>query len=109
MRCPLCKKGVLRKGKTKETMFGEALGEFSALICSACGESYTDSQTTKKIEDAAKRKGIWGLGAKTSITKVGNSLAVRIPKRLATHLKMTEGKEAYLYPEKNKLVVETEG
>ena len=108
MKCPICNKGTLKKGKVKETMFGAYLGEFPAQICSACGESFTDSQTTKMIEDAARKKGIWGLGTKTSITKVGNSLAVRIPKRLATHLKISEGKEAYLYPEKNKLVIETE-
>jgi YgiT-type zinc finger domain-containing protein len=106
MPCPMCGKGTLRKGKVKEYMFGEYLGEYPALICSACKESFTDSATTKKIEAAAKRKGIWGLGAKTNITRVGNSLAVRIPKRLAEHLKLTNGKEVYLFPDKNKLIVE---
>ena len=107
MKCPICKKGMLKKGKTKEYMFGEYLGEFPATVCTACKESFVDSEAMKLIEEAAKKKGIWGIGAKTNITKVGNSLAVRIPKRLASHLKIAAGQEAYLYPEKNKLIVET--
>lgn len=106
MKCPICEKGILRKGKIKEYMFGVYLGEFPADICTNCGESFTDSQTTAKIEEAAKKKGIWGLSAKTRITKTGNSLAVRIPKKIADYLKLKNGEEAYIRPEKDKLVIE---
>jgi YgiT-type zinc finger domain-containing protein len=106
MKCPVCEKGILKKGKTKEYMFGNYLGEFPAEICTHCGESFTDSATTKKIEDIAKKQGIWGLGAVTKITKTGNSLAVRIPKKIADYLKLKSGKEAYIHPEDNKLIVE---
>jgi antitoxin component of MazEF toxin-antitoxin module len=58
------------------------------------------------IEDAAKKKGIWGLGATTRITKTGNSLAVRIPKKIADYLKLQNGKEAYVHPENDRLVIE---
>ena len=107
MKCPSCRKGQLKKGKIEEEMFGVLLGEFPAEICTSCGESFTDSQTTKKIELAAKKKGVWGLGKQTKITKTGNSLAVRIPKEIAEYLKLQEGKEAYIHPEKGKLVIET--
>jgi len=107
MKCPICEKGILKKGKIKETMFGVYLGEFPAEICSKCNESFTDSNTTKKIEEIAKKKGIWGLGAITKITKTGNSLAVRIPKKIAEYLKLKDGKEAYVHPEKDKLIVES--
>ena len=107
MKCPICEKGSLKTGKVKEEMFGVYLGEFPALICGKCGESFTDENTTKLIEEAAKSKGIWGLGRKTKITKSGNSLAVRIPKEIAEFLNLKEGTEAYIHPDKNKLILES--
>ena len=107
MICPVCDKGKLKDGKIKEQMFGIYLGEFPAQICNKCNESFTDSETTRKIEEAAKKAGIWGLGKRTKITKTGNSLAVRIPKELADYLHLTEGKEAYIHPENNKLIIES--
>lgn len=107
MKCPICKKGNLKNGKIIEIMFGIDLGEFPAEICSKCNESFTDEKTTRAIEEVAKKKGIWGLGKKTKITKTGNSLAIRIPKEIAKFLKLEEGKEAYVHPEENKLVVES--
>ena len=61
MKCPTCRKGVLKTGKIKECMFGVFLGEFPALRCGSCGETFTDEKTMVRIEAAAKRKGIWGL------------------------------------------------
>jgi hypothetical protein len=106
MKCGVCGKGKLRKGKVKEYAAGVYVGTFDALTCSSCGESFTDAETTRKIEEAAKKKGVWGLGASTKITKSGNSLAVRIPKKIADHLTMKNGKEVYLYPEKDRLIIE---
>lgn len=108
MKCPMCGKGTLKKGKIKETMFGVYLGEFPAEICSSCNESFTDEKTTREIEEAAKKKGIWGLGKKTKITRTGNSLAVRIPKEIANFLNLKEGKGAYIHPEKDKIIIEPE-
>jgi len=107
MKCIICNKGILKKGKIKEHMFGVYLGEFPAEICNKCNESFTDSKTTRKIEEIAKKKGIFGLEKKTKITKTGNSLAVRIPKEIADFFKLKEGKEAYIHPEGNKLVIES--
>ena len=106
MRCPICEEGTLKKGKIKEYMFGIFLGEFPAEICSECKESFTDAETTRKIEEVAKQKGIWGIGKKTKITKTGNSLAVRIPKKIADFLKLKEGNDAYIHPEGKNLVIE---
>jgi transposase-like protein len=106
MKCPVCDKGTLKKGKIKEHMFGFFLGEFSADICSKCKESFTDAETTRKIEESAKKKGIWNIHKKTKITRTGNSLAVRIPKKIVDFLKLKEGKDAYIHPEGNKLVIE---
>jgi YgiT-type zinc finger domain-containing protein len=105
-KCPICEKGILKKKKIKETMFGVYLGEFPAEVCSHCGESFTDIKTTKKIEAMAKKKGIWGLGTKTRIMKAGNSLAIRIPKKIAEYLKLRQGEEAFIHPKDHKLVIE---
>lgn len=69
-------------------------------------ESFTDEETTRLIQEAAKKKGIWGLGVKTKITRSGNSLAIRIPQKIVQFLKIKEGGETYIHPEKNKLIVE---
>ena len=61
MKCPICEEGNLKATKIKEFMFGVYLGEFPAEICNRCNESFTDSATTRKIEEAAKKEGIWGL------------------------------------------------
>ncbi|MDP7115905.1 MAG: AbrB/MazE/SpoVT family DNA-binding domain-containing protein [Candidatus Woesearchaeota archaeon] len=106
MKCPMCNKGILHKKTIKEYMFGTYLGQFPAEVCTKCNESFTDTETTRKIEEVAKKKGIWNLGKKTKITRTGNSLAVRIPKEIADHLNLKEGKEAYIHPEKNKLIIE---
>ncbi|MBU1204201.1 MAG: AbrB/MazE/SpoVT family DNA-binding domain-containing protein [Nanoarchaeota archaeon] len=106
MRCPICEKGILKKGKIKEYMHGVYLGEFPAEICSSCRESFMDSKTTKRVEEAAKVKGIWGLSAVTKITKTGNSLAVRIPKKIADYLKWKEGESAFIHPQDQSLVIE---
>src|SRR3989339_679986 len=109
MKCPVCAKGDIKTGKIKEEMFGVYLGEFPAEICSKCNESFTDEKTTIAIEESAKRIGVWGLGKKTKITKTGNSLAVRIPKEIVNFLKLKEGNEAYIHPEKDRIVIESGG
>ena len=105
--CPICEKGNLKKGKIRETMFGVYLGEFPAEICTKCNESFTNEKTTRAIEAAAKKKGVWGLGKKTKIARTGNSLAVRIPAEIANFLKLKEGAKAYIHPENGKIAIES--
>ena len=107
-KCPVCDKGVLRKVMEKHTMFGVDLGTYPGEKCNNCGELFTDSSIMKKIEITAKQKGIWGLGKKTKIAKAGNSLAIRIPKDIAKFLNLKIGKEAFIHPETNKLIIETD-
>ena len=104
-KCPICD-GKLKKTLINETMFGVYLGKFPGWECTKCGESYTESETTQKIEDAAKAKGIWGLGAKTKITKTGNSVAIRISKKMVDYLDLKIGNEAYVHPEGKRLIIE---
>ena len=107
VRCPICEKGILKKTKERKNFFGVDLGIYPVEKCTKCGETFTDGEVMRKIEAAAKKKGIWGLSKKTKITKTGNSLAVRIPKEIADYLNLKKGKEAYIHPENNKLVIES--
>ena len=106
MKCPICEKGNLIKVREKHVLFGVDLGNYPGEKCTACKEVFTDSLYMKKIEAVAKQKGIWGLEAKTKIAKTGNSLAVRIPQKIAKFLDLKAGVEAYIHPEANKLVIE---
>ena len=73
MKCSMCEKGELKKGKVKEYMFGKQLGEFPALVCFSCGESFTDCKTTKNILKAAvavqTRLGLGPSGCRVGRTK----------------------------------------
>lgn len=106
MKCPVCDKGMLKKKRIEETMFGVYLGKFTALVCGNCGESFTDEKTTKQIQSKAKEEGIWGMGKQTKIIKTGNSFAVRIPKKIADYLNLKQGVKAFIHPEGKKIVIE---
>jgi len=107
VRCPVCDKGTLRPGKVKESMFGVELGEYDGEICSKCGETFLDSDVTKKLEEKAKALGLWGISKKVKIVRSGNSLCIRIPAELARFLDLKEGKEIVIAPDgKEKLVVD---
>lgn len=106
-KCPVCDKGNLREGKIEEVMFGVSLGKFKAEICDKCNESFVSAKTMKLIEQRAKDRGIWGLAEKIRIVKSGNSLAVRIPAKIAHFLKLKEGEEIVMHPEgARKMVIE---
>lgn len=104
--CAICEKGYLKKIINKEEIYGVYLGNFPAKKCSHCGEIWTDGKTMEKIEKVAREKGVWGLGVKTKITKTGNSLAVRIPKRIADFLKLKKEEEVFIHPQDHKLIIE---
>ena len=107
-KCPMCEKGKLKRILNKEIIHGVYLGTYPAKKCTYCGETFTSRDTMEKIEKKAKEKRVWGLGRKTKITKTGNSLAIRIPKKLADYLKLKNGKEAFIHPEDHRLIIETE-
>jgi len=106
MKCPVCE-GNMRKGK-EPYFFGDIkLGEFEAEKCSKCGEIFFSEKASDKIDEKAKELGLWGLGKEGKLGYSGNSIIVRIPKRIAEFLEFKEGKTVYIHPEgKNKLVVE---
>jgi YgiT-type zinc finger domain-containing protein len=99
--------GKIVKKKVPFKIYGTSLGNFVAEVCSKCGEKVFDEETSHEIERLAKNKGLWGMAKKVKIVKIGNSLAVRIPKHIAEFLQLKQGKETIMHPEKKKLVIET--
>ena len=107
MKCPVCSGGMKKSGEPYA--FGDAvLGKFEAEKCVKCGEVFFSEDSSDQIDEKAKKLGLWGMGQEAKIGYSGNSLIVRIPKKIAEFLKLREGERVYLRPEgKNKLVVET--
>lgn len=106
MKCPMCY-SKLKKGKFKEEYLGHFLGEFDGFICTKCGEKVFSEESAKKAEQRVKELGLWGLSERTAIAKSGNSLSVRVKKKIADYLGLVAGKEVTIHPEgKNRLVVD---
>ena len=100
-------KGNLEKRKVEFKLYGRLVGKFNTEVCNHCNETFFDESTSDKIDKAAKEKGLWGLEAQTSITQAGNSLAVRIPKKIAEALHLKKGTPTRIHPEENKLIIES--
>jgi len=104
-KCALCK-GNLKKKTIDYKIYGKSIGKFQALVCDSCGEQWFDEKTAKKIEEAEKKAGIFGLSKETKISYSGNSLIIRIPKELAKFMNLKKETSIILYPEnKDKLCV----
>ena len=87
-------------------LYGIKIGNFPAKICKKCNETYFSEETSKKITEMTKQKGLWGLQAKTKVGKVGTTLDIRLPKKIINFLKLRQGEEVTIYPEnKNKLII----
>ncbi len=107
MNCPICSK---KMGKVKEPYsYGDVkLGEFEAEKCSKCSEVFFTEEASDRIDEKAKQARLWGIGQKAKIGYSGNSLIIRIPKKIADFLRLKKGEEIFVRPEgEHKLVVET--
>lgn len=104
--CWECNK-EMKKQKVEYKLHGISLGRFNALVCEKCGETYFSEETSRNITKIAKERGLWGLEAQTNITQTGNSLAIRIPKKIAEFMHLKKGTLAKMHPEENKLIIET--
>lgn len=97
--CYLCEKGSLQKKKVAFRLYGELVGMFPADVCSSCGEHFFNESTSKKIDESAKSKGLWGLEAETNVGQTGDSLMVRVNKQLASFLNLRKGARIKIRPE----------
>ena len=107
VKCPICGRTNLRSERRHAEQDGFDLGAYMAEVCPSCGEVFWKKNDVRKMEERAKRIGVWELEQKTKVATVGNSLAVRIPKRLANFLRLKQGVEVVIHPMgKDKLVIE---
>ncbi len=104
--CWECNK-EMKKKLVEYKLHGVSLGKFPALVCENCNETYFSEETSRKMTKIAKEKGLWGLEAETSVTQSGNSLAIRIPKKIAHFLNLRKGTVTRMHPEENKLIMES--
>ena len=98
MKCIVCS-GETAKKVVEHKEFGISLGNFKADVCKKCGETYFDEETAERIQQKSKELGLFGLARKAKVAKVGNSIAIRIPKEIAEFLKLEKGKEVSIVPE----------
>ncbi len=85
----------------------ERVGLFPAEICQKCGEQFFRREVSLAIEKIARDKGIWDLRSKTKVSKVGNSLAIRVNKKLVDYLGLKKGEEIVINPENKQKIVLT--
>ena len=105
-KCPLCN-GKLKKTLVDYQIYGKTLGKFPAMVCDSCQEQWFDEKTSRKIEEAGKKAGLFGLNRESKISYSGNSLIIRIPKDIAKFMDLKKESQISIYPEnKNKISVD---
>lgn len=98
-KCALCN-GKLKEKIVDYKVYGKSIGKFKAQVCDSCEEQWFDEKTSREIEQAEKKAGIFGLSKETKISYSGNSLIIRIPKELAKFMNLKKETAVILYPEK---------
>lgn len=106
MKCIFCN-GKLEGKIVEHKEMGVSLGRFPAKVCTKCNEVFFEPEIVDKIQAKSKELGLFGMKEKVKIAMIGNSTAVRIPKKIADFLKIKPGKVASIYPEDHKLIIET--
>lgn len=106
-KCYECRKIGLHRRKVRYALHGLELGLFPAEVCAHCGQQFFDEATSKDIELAARKAGVWGLCVQTRVGKSGNALDVRIAQPLAQFVGLVRGSDVTIHPDgKQKLVIE---
>ncbi|MEK6964567.1 MAG: hypothetical protein AABX70_09205 [Nanoarchaeota archaeon] len=105
MNCEECGGKTVKK-QVPYKHLGVDLGRFEAKVCTKCDETVFSMKEATRIEKEAKKKGIWGLYSRTKVGVSGNSLDIRIDKKIAEFLKLKKGTEVTVQPEgKDKLAI----
>lgn len=106
-KCYICGKGDLAKKKIPYILYGINIGKFDGEQCNKCQESFYSEDIFDDMTKKVKYLGLWGLETRTKLTKVGNSLDIRLNKKLVDFLKVGKGKEVILMPEnRHRIIVE---
>ncbi len=96
--CYECEKGRLVKKNVEYEQYGLVIGKYPAEVCEKCGETFFSSEAVEKIELELKKRGLWGLGIKAQIGTSGNSLDLKLAKRLADFFHLQKGQSVFIEP-----------
>ncbi len=105
MKCLKCKEEMKEK-LVEHKEFGVSLGRFPAMVCPKCNEKFYDSKAVDKIQAASKKAGLFGRVSRVKAAKIGNSIAIRVPKEIAEFVHLKPGAEVILHPEEGRIVAE---
>ncbi len=87
--------------------FGIDFGMQKCERCAQCGTEFLDETTVEKIEQEVKKKNIFGLERKVTVTKSGNSLVMRWPPEITKFINLHYKDTLRVFPiSKKKIEVE---
>ena len=90
--------GIMVRKKVDFSMYGVSLGKFEAEVFKKCGEELFSEEVSDQIDEVAKKKGLWGLEAQTKVGKAGDSLIIRVNKKIADFYDLKQGEEVTIAP-----------
>ncbi len=96
--CYECEKGRLIKKNVEYEQYGQMIGKYPAEVCSKCGEIFFSGGAVEKIEQELKKRGLWGLGIKALVGTSGNSLDLKLAKKLADFFHLQKGQPVFIEP-----------
>lgn len=103
--CWDCGKKMIKKN-IEYNLYDILIGKFPAMVCETCKESFFSEEISKKITQLVKEKGLWSLQAKTKVGQAGQTLDIRLPKKIIEFIKLKKGTEVTITPEsQNKIVI----
>lgn len=104
----ICKCGkMMVEGKAEFKIYSVSLGNFNATVCGSCGAVKFDEASSDAIYKLMLEKGLYGLESRTKVGKVGDSLVIRLPKKIAGFVGLRKGFDVKLSPlDRHSLLVE---
>ena len=96
--------GKLIKTQCEVEFYGIDFGVRECEVCTDCNIEYLDQETLGEVEKEVKKRGLFNLGQRVSITKSGNSLVVRLPKDITAFSGIKYKDSAMIYPSSRKKI-----
>lgn len=97
-KCYECEDGKLVRKRVEYKQYDVSIGKYPAEVCEKCGEVFFDSDAVGKIENELKKRNLWGLGIKVRVGTSGNSLDIKLAKKLVNFFHLQKGQEVFIEP-----------